>query len=366
MKISDHKIIFKAVVGSHSFGTNVEGSDIDHAGVYIQTPKDVLYNGYVPQIQVSKDEMYYEVGRFLSLCETANPGMLELLYTPDDCIVYKDPIWDLILEKRAMFITKRCRLSFGGYAVEQLIKARSLEKKMNWERERVEKKDLLEFCFVRSHGGSINIREFLKSVELQQEQIGLVALPHMRYCYGVYWNLENKWDNFKPNGIARDLLLSNDVSTSVIPSLMEGQFPHDVVMYFNKDAYSSHCKEHREYQEWLKNRNTQRYVDVESHGQKIDGKNISHCVRLLDTAIEIPISKTVNVRRPNPTYLVNIRKGKLDLNNIVASCEMRLRALDKLFTQCNLPEHAYPHEVKRLTIQVREAFANQKETNQQY
>jgi predicted nucleotidyltransferase len=96
MKIRDHQIIFKAIVGSHSYGTNVEGSDIDFKGVYIQTPKSVLYDGYVPQIEVGKDETYYEVRRFLELCETANPTVLELLYSPEDCIIYEHPVFKLI------------------------------------------------------------------------------------------------------------------------------------------------------------------------------------------------------------------------------------------------------------------------------
>ncbi len=43
-------IIFKALVGSHSYGTNIEGSDKDFKGIFIQSPEDCLEKGYCQQI----------------------------------------------------------------------------------------------------------------------------------------------------------------------------------------------------------------------------------------------------------------------------------------------------------------------------
>ncbi len=62
--------------------------------------------------------------------------MLELLYTPEDCIEYKHPIFDKILEHKDKFLSKSCRWSFGGYAIDQITKAKGLNKKMNWEEEK--------------------------------------------------------------------------------------------------------------------------------------------------------------------------------------------------------------------------------------
>ena len=60
MEIRGNKIIFKALVGSHSYGTNIEGSDMDYKGVFIQRPEDVLEFGYTEQIDVTKDEVHSE------------------------------------------------------------------------------------------------------------------------------------------------------------------------------------------------------------------------------------------------------------------------------------------------------------------
>lgn len=363
--VKGHQLLFKALVGSHSYGTNVEGSDIDYKGVYIQTPKSILYEGYIPQIEIGKDETYYEVGRFLALCETANPTVLELLYSPEDCVKYKHPVFDNILENRHLFLTKKCKMSFGGYAVQQIVKAKGLDKKMNWEKERVERKDILDFCYVHEGCGSTPVKEFLERLGLSQEQIGLVSLPHMRYCYAMYFDKYRMYSNFKPSGIARDLLNSNDVSVTSIPEVMEGTATCSM-MYFNKDAYQMHCREYKEYQQWLKNRNTQRYVDVESHGQMIDGKNMLHCVRLLQTALEIPTYRVINVKRPNADYLKNIRHGKFNLEEIISYCEKTLKEMEESFDKSDLPEIAETSVVKAIAIKTREAFENLKKRQDVY
>ena len=92
------KIIFKAIVGSQAYGTNTVGSDTDFKGVYVQPTHELVGFGYKEQIEVSKDECYYEVRRFLQLLKSANPTMLELLFMPEDCIIEKHPAFDLILQ----------------------------------------------------------------------------------------------------------------------------------------------------------------------------------------------------------------------------------------------------------------------------
>jgi hypothetical protein len=252
-----------------------------------------------------------------------------------------------------MFLSKKCRLSFGGYAIQQIRKARGLDKKMNWEKQRIERKDILDFCYVHKKGGSVPVKDKLKEIGVTQEQVGLVSIPHMRNCYAMYDALDR--EGIIASGIASDLLKSNDVSLTSIPSnVQDDHVPN--VMYFNKEAYSTHCREYREYQEWLKNRNTQRYVDIESHGQQIDGKNMLHCVRLIETALEIPKDVEINVRRPNAKYLIEIRKGQHDLESILDKCENDLKTLDEAFENANLPDAVDDRELRDLAILVREEF----------
>lgn len=330
----DKNIIFKALVGSHSYGTNVEGSDEDYKGIYLQSPEDVLNNGYQEQYTVNKDETYYELRRFIELCATGNPTMLELLYSPKDCIEYIHPVFEELMLHRDKFLTKSCKHSFGGYAFSQIKKADGLEKKMNWESSRVERKDILDFCYRVdiTLGRTEPMKVWLarqKGWMMYQQNYGLVALDHARDTYAVY-----RKENGEYRGICNEDLSGNDIRLSSIP---EGEFPV-AIMNFNKDGYSVHCSDYLQYQTWLKNRNTQRYVDTNNHGQMIDGKNLLHCYRLIETGIEIATQKTINVRRPNAEFLIGIRKGKYNLQELLDGANSKLDEMYKVFETSDLPE----------------------------
>ena len=155
-------IVFKCIVGSHAHGTNIEGSDIDYKGVYLQDPEDILNNGYREQVTITDDEVYYEIRRFIELLNTGNPTMLELLFSPEDCIQYKHPVMDILLKHRDKFLSKSCKYSFGGYAITQIEKAQGLEKKMNWEKSDTERKTVLDFCNISiGYGKSQSLTEWL-------------------------------------------------------------------------------------------------------------------------------------------------------------------------------------------------------------
>lgn len=353
MKINNHFILFKALVGSHSYGTNIPGSDLDYKGIFIQSPEDVLINGYLPQLEVNKDEVYFELGRFLELCESANPSVLELLYTPEDCIIYQHDLWKQILNVRQKFITKKCRYSFGGYAIAQIRKATGLSKKINWESEKKIRKRLMEFCYLHIKGKSVPFIKWLIENKIKQKHLALIKLENMRDCYSMY-----HVPNLKVNGIVSSNE-SNDIVLSKLPKeITDNETPY--LFYFNKDAYSIHCREYKEYSDWLKNRNVLRYTNLEEHGQLIDGKNLLHCVRLLEVALEIPVDKRINVRRPNADFLKNIRFGKYNLKSIISACESKIESLDSAFNDSDLPLFYDREEVKKLEIGIRQEFYNLK------
>lgn len=58
----------------------------------------------------------------------------------------------------------------------------------------------------------------------------------------------------------------------------------------------------------LAERNTQRYVDIQNHGQKIDGKNMLHCIRLLQCANDILKLLMLELRTLNIYYLLDMEK----------------------------------------------------------
>jgi hypothetical protein len=88
----------------------------------------------------------------------------------------------------------------------------------------------------------------------------------------------------------------------------------------------------------LSERNEQRWIDVKSHDQKIDGKNMMHCRRLMDMAREIAEGKGIIVRRPNAQELIDIRQGKIDLQTLIDHVESEIKEVDILYKNSTLPE----------------------------
>lgn len=354
------RMIFKALVGSQSYGTATPQSDKDYKGVYIQPLDDILSFRYKEQFEIGKDESYYEVKRFIQLLASANPTVLELLYSPDDCVLYKEPEFDILIANRDRFLTKKCLNSFGGYAVAQIKKAKGLDKKMNFEKNRIERKDVLDFCYILDDKGrSMPVKKWLKIERKQQEHCGLAKIDHFRDCFNLYYDhlAEMKSENprfvgsgYGYHGIAGEN--SNEVRVSDIPKYAI----RETVLYFNREAYSTHCKDFNEYMVWLENRNTNRFTETKEHGQKIDGKNLLHCRRLLDMAYEIATTGTITVRRPNAEYLLSIRRGDVVLQELIDKSESDLAALDKLYAESPLPEEVPQDFLNDLLLQMR--FSN--------
>lgn len=342
------KIIFKGVVGSQSYGLATETSDIDIKGVFIQDVTDILSNKYIPQIDVDKDTVYYELRRFLELLLTGNPNVLELLYLPLHCIQFETPEWRTIRKNRKQFLSKKCYNTFSGYARTQLDKASGLNKKFNWEKERTERKTPVHFCkFVeRDSGKNFNFSAWLKEYKLIQKTIGLVALDGFRDGYKVYLDKMGKY-----RGVYyKD---SNEVLTSVIPKDQINNWLG--ILYFNREAYSTHCKEYKEYQKWLKERNPNRTATNKAHGQDYDGKNIMHTVRLILTAREIATQHTINVdRSPEREMLLKIKYGNVHLKEVLEAWRVEADKLKEYFDNSGLPENVDKELIQKLELNIRE------------
>ena len=373
------KPLYLVVRGSHAYGTNIETSDTDYAGVFIQSEEDILGNKYVEQISDDKNDIIiYEIRRFLELLGSNNPTVLELLNTPEDCVIYKDPIFDLVLNDRERFITKICAKSLGGYAKQQISKAKGQNKKQNWEKDKVTRKEVLDFVYVIEGEKSIPWKVWNEDKKYEEKFIGVVNVPNARDIYAVYYDFiarnmfsENipeqtriiliklQKESSQPMGFGYKGLVktgeginsaeSNQLRLSSIP---KGEEPICVVTY-NKDGYTQHCNDYKSYQTWLEQRNEARWVDVQSHGQKIDGKNMMHCMRLIQMSREIAEGKGIIVRRPNSKELISIRKGEVDLQTLIDKVEKEIVEIDKLFEESNLPDIVDNKLIHNLIVKIR-------------
>lgn len=377
------KPLLLVIRGSHAYGTNIETSDTDFSGVFIQPMDNILGFNYIEQINDDKNDIIiYEIKRFLQLLESNNPTVLELLNTPDDCVIYKDPVFDEILNNRDKFITKSCKNSFAGYAVQQIKKAKGQNKKQNWERDKVTRKDVLDFVYVIDGPKSIPWKVWNNGGR-EEKFCGVVNVPNARDVYAIYYDnisyycfsesvpedlreyrKKRQIDNNNPLGFGYKGLVKTGEGENVsesnslrLSSIPKGETPICNIIY-NKDGYSEHCKDYKSYEEWLENRNESRWVDVKSHGQKIDGKNMMHCKRLISMAKEIAEGKGINVRREDAESLIDIRRGKIDLETLIDEVENEIIEIDKLFKNSTLPEKVDTRFVNEILIKIRKNIYN--------
>ena len=384
--------------GSHSQNLNGPDSDEDFGGVYFAPYDDILGLGENYQEEISDekhDETYWEFGKWMSLIAKGNPSALESLFVPQSMVVgYINPQIKTVIERRDQFISKEVVKALAGYAFNQIKKARGLGKKI--VNPVTERKDVLDFCYTFKNQGSQPIKDFLAEHHLDQKYCGLVNIPNMKDVYGVYydWAAYFKFENidwydvsfqsggvkypfsdfisdvnakaisdriknkefFGYSGIVHpdELEKSNEVRLSSIP---KGEMPI-CFMTYNKDAYTCHCREYMEYQEWVQKRNQKRYSKAVEAGY--NQKNMCHCIRLLTMAKEISEGKGFKLwRTDDRDFLMAIKNGDYTYEYLIDYAEKLLKEVEENLPKCNLPDHVDKKYVSWLTGVLRKAYYRQ-------
>lgn len=114
-------IILLGLGGSHAYGTNIEGSDVDIRGIALNSRKDILCGHQFQQVvHEATDTTIYSINKIIELLSNCNPNTIEILGLKREHYLYLHPIGDLLLSNSHIFLSKRAMYSFGGYATSQL------------------------------------------------------------------------------------------------------------------------------------------------------------------------------------------------------------------------------------------------------
>jgi uncharacterized protein len=337
-------LIFEAITGSRSYGLDTATSDTDIRGVFV-LPKDLFYSlEYTPQVSNdTNDIVYYELGRFVELLSKSNPNILELLAIDKQFILQRHEVMDRL--ETDLVLSKQCEQTFANYAFTQIKKAHGLEKKilnpMDGER-----KAVTDFCHVYESGRSLPLKAFLAAKGWNQEEMGLAALPHLRDCFNLYYS---------PVGQYQGIIRSDNANEVCLSSILPGDQPV-ALLNFNRDGYSVHCKKYNEYQEWLTRRNEARYANTLQHGKKYDAKNMMHVFRLLLMAKEIALEKRINVFRYDREFLLSVKSGKFEYEELIRQAEELKAGLPELYARSGLREEPDRESLNRILIGLREFF----------
>jgi len=306
------KILVKAVAGSHLFGTNTETSDKDFKGVYLPSSDEILLGSYQDTIRHStgdnttrntKDDTdieLYSLRKFFAMLENGDTAALELLFTPEDKILEKDPLWDEIVSKRQLFLSKKVS-ALIGYIRQQSNK----------------------YGLKGSRMGELNVvLKKLKEIEKEHNFQGA--------------KLKHSWEKIvnELTGLSHvhiiELKINNKVEETVPAiEILGAKFSHDtpfaVCIKSLSDKYKAYGQRARE----------------AANNLGVDYKAISHCLRCAFQGIELMQTGYITLPHPQDKrdLLIKVKKGEIPYKELEPVIEKALEDLEKASLESGLKDN---------------------------
>jgi hypothetical protein len=336
----ENKTLYRYIRGSICHGIATERSDVDYGGVFYLpnwTLLSILPDSYKDEMADEKhDDTMWELNKFTRLLTTSNPTVLESLFVDSDCKIWVEPEFQVFFENRDKFLTKECFKPFGHYAAAQIRKARGLNKMIN--QPILERKTPVDFCYVTCNNDTKPIREWLEINHLKEENISLAKLNHARDAYAVFLY---PGGFCKPNG--------NDVHVNNLPKGLTSVG----TLFFNRDAYTVHCKDYKNQKEWEAKRNPVRYES--NLGKSYDAKNMSECIRLVRTCTEIAEGGTYNVNRKgiDDKFLLRVRAHEFEYEELMDIATGDIERMEHAIERSNIPDAIDKSLVDQMMLDIR-------------
>lgn len=333
-------LLYRYIRGSHCHGISTKQSDVDYGGVFLLpnwTLLSVLPDSYKDEIADEKhDDTMWELNKFTRLLATSNPTVLESLFVDDSFHVDMNPAFRVFIKNRDHFLTKECFKPFGHYAAAQIRKARGLNKMIN--QPILERKTPIDFCYITYGNDTKPVREWLEINKLTEDQISLAKLNHSRDAYAVFIY---PGGFCKPNG--------NDVHVNNLPKGLTAVG----TLFFNKDAYTVHCKDYKNQKEWEAQRNPVRYES--NLGKSYDAKNMSECIRLIRTCTEIANGETYKVNRKgiDADFLLHVRAHGFEYEELMDIANTDIEKMEHAIEYSSIPDTIDRGMVDSLMLDIR-------------
>lgn len=81
-----------------------------------------------------------------------------------------------------------------------------------------------------------------------------------------------------------------------------------------------------------------------------------HVFRLLNMAEEIARYKSVNVRRPEREYLLNVRAGEFSYEDLLKEAEEKIEFIDDFFRMSDFPEQPDSKLAEEKLVEIRQTI----------
>lgn len=114
-------VILLGLAGSYSYGTDIDGSDIDIRGITLNQKSDLIgLTQFEQYVDDNTDTVIYAFNKVITLLLSCNPNTIELLGLNPEHYLYLNDIGQMLLDHKRLFLSRRAIQSFGGYADAQL------------------------------------------------------------------------------------------------------------------------------------------------------------------------------------------------------------------------------------------------------
>lgn len=280
----ESRVILKVKHGSHAYGLNVEGSDLDVKGICIEPLAYHLgfAKNFEQHIQEASkgyehDLVIYSLKKFAKLAADCNPNIIEVLFGDDSDVLECDIYGEELREFRQNFLSLKARYTFAGFAHSQLKR-------------------------IRTH------RAWL---------LNPPAEPPSRKDFGLPENMSIT----KSELGAFEALLERDMAADISKEAL--------TLYTREKAYKNMKTQWEQYQNWKATRNPKRAELEAKFG--LDCKHASHLIRLLRMCKEILETGKVVVKRPDREELLFIKTGGRTYEDIVEEAELLDKQCDELY-----------------------------------
>lgn len=331
--------IFLSIHGSQSFGLSTDTSDLDLKGVCIPPAnvrndlfhkfeqgenqdsvlnliKDYHYHLINPK-NPKVESVIYSLDKFIRLCALVNPTILELLWMPEQFVLIKNKLlWGMLTDNRKIFLTKKVRVTYAGYAKQQLAKIQRHRKYLTLEKEpkRPERKDF-----------GLNT----ENISREYGEIDAYIRREVEKWNFANYNLdqddrfdlkEDCWDCVRHLNMAADVDWPNWPEAYWKAGFVKLQnligLDKDVLkLVMAEKNYNDALKLYKGYEHWKNERNPER-KEMERKFE-LDCKHASHLVRLYRTGVEALRTGEIQVLRSDADELRAIRNGAWPYEKVI-------------------------------------------------
>jgi hypothetical protein len=351
----ESRSILIGLAGSHGYGLSRPDSDRDYRGVFI-APKGYYLGfdrieqkdsgwerevGLFNWLDGNQDTVIYELKKLIQLLAGANPNILELLWLQHYPVL--TPVGEKLLAHRQMFLSKKVKHTYSGYAFAQIKKIESHRKwllnppthkptpeEFGLGLERPLTKDelnaFLEYLYTLIRGKIEYLEEAEKLCDLLHGEIDFKGL-------------------LKQHAIADEVL---EYTQSLTNSRS------DFIKLLQKSQkYQIALREWNAYISWKTNRNPTR-AGMETRSG-FDLKHAMHCIRLLRSGLEILRDGTVFVdraERGDAAELKAILEGEFTYEQVTQMADDLVAELDRAYQDSSLPHHPDLAAINELCIEL--------------